>query len=78
MGRFGKLTCVAERSVTKAQMYELTAQSLGVPLDQCAAVKDTDIGVTDPRAARTPDAQRHGSRDRVPHRHDRSATVYGG
>ena len=31
--RFGKLTCVAERSVTKAQMYELTAQALGVPLD---------------------------------------------
>ena len=47
--RFGKLTCVAERNVTKAQMYELTAQALGAPLAQCAAVEDTDIGVTEAR-----------------------------
>jgi len=60
VGRFGKLTCVAERSVTKAQMYELTAQSLGVPLEQCAAVEDTDIGVTDARAARAPDGSGMG------------------
>ena len=58
--RFGKLTCVAERSVTKAQMYELTAQVLGVPLEQCAAVEDTDIGVTDARAARAPDGSGMG------------------
>ena len=58
--RFGKLTCVAERSVTKAQMYELTAQALGVPLEQCAAVEDTDIGVTDARAARAPDGSGMG------------------
>jgi beta-phosphoglucomutase-like phosphatase (HAD superfamily) len=58
--RFGKLTCVAERSVTKAQMYELTAQALGVPLEHCAAVEDTDIGVTDARAARAPDGSGMG------------------
>ena len=58
--RFGKLTCVTERSVTKAQMYELTAQALGVSLAQCAAVEDTDIGVTDARAARAPDGSGMG------------------
>jgi beta-phosphoglucomutase-like phosphatase (HAD superfamily) len=58
--RFGKLTCVAERGVTKAQMYELTAQALGVPLAQCAAIEDTDIGVTDARAARAPDGSGMG------------------
>ena len=58
--RFGKLTCVAERSVTKAQMYELTAQALGVPLEQCTAVEDTDIGVTEARAARAPDGSGMG------------------
>jgi beta-phosphoglucomutase-like phosphatase (HAD superfamily) len=51
--RFGKLTCVAEKRVTKAQMYELTAQALGVPLERCAAVEDTDVGVTEARAARS-------------------------
>ena len=58
--RFGKLTCTTERSVTKAQMYELTAGALGVPLEQCAAVEDTDIGITDPRAARGPDGSGMG------------------
>jgi beta-phosphoglucomutase-like phosphatase (HAD superfamily) len=58
--RFGKLTCVAERSVTKAQMYELTAGALGVSLACCAAVEDTDIGVTDARAARGPDGSGMG------------------
>jgi beta-phosphoglucomutase-like phosphatase (HAD superfamily) len=58
--RFGKLACVAERSVTKAQMYELTAQALGVPLAQCAAVEDTDIGVTEAHAARAADGSGMG------------------
>jgi beta-phosphoglucomutase-like phosphatase (HAD superfamily) len=58
--RFGKFTCVAAKSVTKAQMYELTAQALGVPLEKCAAVEDTDIGVTDARAARAPDGSGMG------------------
>ena len=76
--RFGKLTCVAEKSVTKAQMYELTAEALGVSLEQCAAVEDTDIGVTEARAARADGRQRDGTRDRMSHRHDRSPTVYSG
>jgi beta-phosphoglucomutase-like phosphatase (HAD superfamily) len=53
--RFGKLTCVTEKSVTKAQMYEIMAEALGVSLAHCAAVEDTDIGVTEARAARGSD-----------------------
>jgi beta-phosphoglucomutase-like phosphatase (HAD superfamily) len=58
--RFATLSCVTERSVTKAQMYERTAAALGVSLAQCAAVEDTDIGVTDARAARAPDGSGMG------------------
>jgi beta-phosphoglucomutase-like phosphatase (HAD superfamily) len=60
VARFAKLTCVTERGVTKAQMYELTAQALGVSLEQCAAVEDTDIGVTEARAARAADGSGMG------------------
>lgn len=60
VGRFGKLTCVAERSVAKAQMYERTAAALGVSLARCAAVEDTDIGVTEARAARGADGSGMG------------------
>ncbi len=51
VGRFRVLTCRPQGDISKAQMYEETASGLGVSLEACAAVEDTETGVTDARRA---------------------------
>jgi beta-phosphoglucomutase-like phosphatase (HAD superfamily) len=58
VGRFGTLTCVPQKEVSKAQMYERTASHLGIELGRCAAVEDTETGVVDARRA----GEAHGQR----------------
>jgi beta-phosphoglucomutase-like phosphatase (HAD superfamily) len=60
VGRFGTLTCVPQKDVSKAQMYERTASHLGIELDRCAAVEDTETGVVDARRAGETRGQRMG------------------
>jgi beta-phosphoglucomutase-like phosphatase (HAD superfamily) len=57
-GRFGVLTCRPEKDVSKAQMYEITASRLGIRLDLCAAVEDTETGVRDAERAGSSQGQR--------------------
>jgi beta-phosphoglucomutase-like phosphatase (HAD superfamily) len=58
IGRFGALACRPEKNVSKAQMYEDAARRLGIPLDDCAAVEDTETGVADAaKAGSTGDAR---------------------
>lgn len=49
--RFRLLTCRPQGDISKAQMYEETASGLGVRLEKCAAVEDTETGLTDARKA---------------------------
>jgi len=49
--RFGAMTCVAQKTVSKSRMYEDTARKLGVKLEECAAVEDTETGITEARKA---------------------------
>jgi hypothetical protein len=60
ISRFRKLACVPQKDVSKAEMYEDTANSLGMTLDQCAAVEDTETGVADAQRAAGEQGQRMG------------------
>jgi HAD superfamily hydrolase (TIGR01509 family) len=59
-GRFGTLTCVPQKETLKARMYEETARKLGVQLEQCAAVEDTETGVAEARRAGAAQGRRIG------------------
>ena len=58
VSRFGVLTCMPQKDVSKTQMYEITASRLRVRLDQCVAVEDTETGVTDAGRAGASQGQR--------------------
>jgi HAD superfamily hydrolase (TIGR01509 family) len=58
VSRFGKLTCVPQKDVSKAHMYEVTAGALGIRLHECAAVEDTQTGIAEARRAGTALGQR--------------------
>jgi beta-phosphoglucomutase-like phosphatase (HAD superfamily) len=60
VSRFGTLTCMPQKHVSKTQMYEHTANILGLPLDQCAAVEDTETGIADARRAGATQGQQMG------------------
>lgn len=60
VSRFRKLACVPQKDVSKARMYEDTANALGISLDQCAAVEDTETGVADAQRAGAAQGQRMG------------------
>ena len=60
VSRFRKLACVPQKDVSKARMYEDTASALGISLDQCAAVEDTETGVADARRAGAEQGKRVG------------------
>jgi HAD superfamily hydrolase (TIGR01509 family) len=59
-GRFGTLACVAKKDVTKSRMYEDAARRLGVRLEQCAAVEDTETGIAEARKAGSTQGQTVG------------------
>jgi beta-phosphoglucomutase-like phosphatase (HAD superfamily) len=59
-GRFGMMTCIPQKDVSKSRMYEDTARSLGIRLEQCAAVEDTETGVAEARKAGAMQGQRMG------------------
>lgn len=50
--RFACLVCRPQKDITKAAMYEEAARTMGVLLDACAAVEDTQVGIEEARKAR--------------------------
>jgi beta-phosphoglucomutase-like phosphatase (HAD superfamily) len=58
VGRFGTLTCRPQKDVSKCRMYEETAGTLELRLDECAAVEDTETGVADAALAGASQGQR--------------------